>query len=176
MRAARPVREPWATFSVSRMCPAGVMLGNPKRAVSSRTNNNSDVCHRQRRFTCTRRSHRTRRTRTNSTNSITRRHPERHRAAFGVFAQPPCSARCALVCDKGARAGRLALDHPRGGGVKSKKEKDWGLGGIEPPTTSTLRKYHATRPKPQTVRTFCKFELLTVYSQGMKSQSPMFRR
>ena len=102
MRAARPVREPWATFSVSRMCPAGVMLGNPKRALSSRTNNNSDVCHRQRRFTCTRRSHRTRRTRTNSTNSITRRHPERHRAAFGVFAQPPCSARCAL----GVRQGR----------------------------------------------------------------------
>ena len=57
-----------------------------------------------------------------------------------------------------------------------KKKADWGHGGIEPPTTSTLRKYHATRPKPQTVRTFCKFELLTVYSQGMKSQSPMFRR
>ena len=177
MRAARPVREPWATFSVSRMCPAGVMLGNPKRALSSRTNNNSDVCHRQRRFTCTRRSHRTRRTRSKSTNSITRRHPERHRAAFGVFAQPPCSARCALGVRQGRSRGSTGPRPPsRCQTKKKKKRKIWGLGGIEPPTTSTLRKYHATRPKPQTVRTFCKFELLTVYSQGMKSQSPMFRR
>ena len=85
-------------------------------------------------------------------------------------------ARCGVRSKSGALDEGRSVGRPRPTSRCQKIKKSWGLGGIEPPTTSTLRKYHATRPKPQTVRAFCKFEILTVYSQGMKSQSPMFWR
>ena len=33
-------------------------------------------------------------------------------------------------------------------GTQTNKKEFGGLGGIEPPTSSTLRKNHTTRPKP----------------------------
>ena len=60
----------------------------------------------------------------------------------------------------GAARLRVARTSPRDKRGRDKR----GIGGIEPPTSSTRRTNHATRPMPQLVRTFCKFEILTVYS------------